>query len=539
MAKALTPDQLLAALKAEGLTVVEVPGWRDRCRCHAGSHAAGGPKVRAWGEIHGTVTHITGGDLGKRTVLEYIRDIINGDRATPTKSQLVTAPNGHVYVNSAGRCNHAGKVGAQVPTHLIEADFSLTDDYDDRWRGAAVDGNTFTIGNEVITSKTMTAQQYKAAVLAAAAIARACGWTGQESVGHGEISAARFKVDPGLHMGNFRRDVMDRVKTKLGTSTPPKPTTPAPTPKPPATGTHAVKRGDTLSAIAARYDVRVADLVAWNGITNANRIEVGQVLRLTKPAKPTAASIRVMSWNLKSPTLTAPISWAIRRGRQVAEVKRQVPSVLLVQEAGSPSHVRWYDKALKPLGLVNARAVDAKGSGKWRVIYYRAAEFELVASGLYNLPADTLYKGDQKPMVWAVLRHRVTGELWVFSSAHLENDAPADEERPEQMLAVLRKVDAVAKQYDVPAENRVVGVDTNSQSYVRSRVHDTTRYRDIFTRAAKTTGKDTASHNAWKDARRGARIDVIFTTAPEVLDASQASTPKAADHNPQTGLIAA
>jgi nucleoid-associated protein YgaU len=46
---------------------------------------------------------------------------------------------------------------------------------------------------------------------------------------------------------------------------------------------HVVNRGETLSAIAPRYGVRVADLVALNGLRNPNAIRAGQ--RLTLPAR--------------------------------------------------------------------------------------------------------------------------------------------------------------------------------------------------------------------------------------------------------------
>lgn len=46
---------------------------------------------------------------------------------------------------------------------------------------------------------------------------------------------------------------------------------------------HVVSRGETLSAIAPRYGVRVADLVALNGLRNPNAIRAGQ--RLTLPAR--------------------------------------------------------------------------------------------------------------------------------------------------------------------------------------------------------------------------------------------------------------
>ena len=47
---------------------------------------------------------------------------------------------------------------------------------------------------------------------------------------------------------------------------------------------YTVKRGDTLSAIARKYNTTVSQLVNLNGIKNANAIRVGQKLLLPKPA---------------------------------------------------------------------------------------------------------------------------------------------------------------------------------------------------------------------------------------------------------------
>jgi LysM repeat protein len=41
---------------------------------------------------------------------------------------------------------------------------------------------------------------------------------------------------------------------------------------------HVVRRGDTLSAIGSRYGVALAELMRANGLRDASRILVGQVL---------------------------------------------------------------------------------------------------------------------------------------------------------------------------------------------------------------------------------------------------------------------
>jgi LysM repeat protein len=62
-----------------------------------------------------------------------------------------------------------------------------------------------------------------------------------------------------------------------GTTPPPGPT-PTPGPQPPPPATYVVQPGDTLSAIARRFNTTVAALVQANNIWNPNLIYVGQVL---------------------------------------------------------------------------------------------------------------------------------------------------------------------------------------------------------------------------------------------------------------------
>lgn len=58
-----------------------------------------------------------------------------------------------------------------------------------------------------------------------------------------------------------------------------------------AAGTYTVRRGDTLAVIARRTGVSQRDVATWNGLGNANRIRIGQTLRLTPPAERSAAAV--------------------------------------------------------------------------------------------------------------------------------------------------------------------------------------------------------------------------------------------------------
>jgi LysM repeat protein len=61
---------------------------------------------------------------------------------------------------------------------------------------------------------------------------------------------------------------------------------PAPKPAPTPTPTtehrfHTVQSGDTLTALAAKYGHSVSTIAGWNGITDPNRIYIGQRLRVS------------------------------------------------------------------------------------------------------------------------------------------------------------------------------------------------------------------------------------------------------------------
>ena len=93
------------------------------------------------------------------------------------------------------------------------------------------------------------------------------------------------------------------TETPGSTPTPTPTTSASPAPAAPApVSTYTVVRGDSLSGIASRFGTTTRNLMSINGITNANLIRAGQVLKLSAdgvaPAAPAPAA--------PAPTTTAP-----------------------------------------------------------------------------------------------------------------------------------------------------------------------------------------------------------------------------------------
>jgi LysM repeat protein len=96
-------------------------------------------------------------------------------------------------------------------------------------------------------------------------------------------------------------DVTATSTTPVATESPPTPT-PSPTAE---TISHTIKRGDTLSEIAARYGVAVEEIMEANGLTDPGQIITGQKLIVPVPAldAPTATA-SVQPSNTPKPTAT-------------------------------------------------------------------------------------------------------------------------------------------------------------------------------------------------------------------------------------------
>ena len=79
----------------------------------------------------------------------------------------------------------------------------------------------------------------------------------------------------------------------------------APAPAAPAT-TYKVVAGDSLSGIAARFGTTTRNLMALNGITDANRIRIGQVLTIAGAAAPATPAPSTPAPTTPAPSTPAP-----------------------------------------------------------------------------------------------------------------------------------------------------------------------------------------------------------------------------------------
>lgn len=224
MATFPTPDQILTAFRAEGLTVYEMPGWRGRCRCCSGPHnPRASSYIRPWRQFHGVTWHMTyGARLSGQAAIDYTqRILIGGNGSVPGPLCLAGVDaNGRILMVSAGRANHIGSISQRSLDAMRGASFSTAGNHN--LRGSGVDGNAYTLGFEGLGAGQPNAAQWEAMVKASVALCRLAGWTGQEVHGHGECSDQRSFTDPGCDMGAVRREVMARLRR--GTT----PTTTAP-----------------------------------------------------------------------------------------------------------------------------------------------------------------------------------------------------------------------------------------------------------------------------------------------------------------------
>jgi hypothetical protein len=195
MATPMTAAQFAAALRAEGVRVVEVGDWQNHNRNHMGP----------WGPVHGVMIHhtVTSGSA------ETVGICRTGYSSLPGPlCQGVITKDGTVHLIGYGRANHAGSGDPDVLAAVINEQALPADDE------ATTDGNRHFYGFECENlgdgEDPWPAVQLEAIERAAAAICRHHGWSERSVLGHMEWQPG--KVDPrGFTMASMRGRVAARL----------------------------------------------------------------------------------------------------------------------------------------------------------------------------------------------------------------------------------------------------------------------------------------------------------------------------------------
>lgn len=204
MAKPMTPEQWLAALRAEGVTdIVEMPGWRSNNRNH----------IKAFSDVHATMVHHTAGEGPGLPSLVFNG---TGDLPGPLCHDYLTRT-GRLYLVGNGRANHAGTVARNAYDAVLNE--RAVHPYPDV--AEPLDGNAVSYGleceNNGAEGRAWPAVQYDAAVRVQAARCRFHGWSANSVWAHKEATR-RKPVDPRLDMDKFRAAVAERLKHEPGWS---------------------------------------------------------------------------------------------------------------------------------------------------------------------------------------------------------------------------------------------------------------------------------------------------------------------------------
>lgn len=206
MATPLTADRFVAALKAEGVRVVERSGWKTRNRNHKGP----------WGGVNGVMVHHTGPYSTEKGMVDLCWSGYSGLPGPLCHGVVDRA--GVVHLVGYGRANHAGNGDDDVLAAVV-AETKLPVDNE-----ANTDGNRHFYGFECINTgggQSWPDAQVEGMVRIAAAICRAHGWSAASVIGHKEWQPG--KPDPaGIDMNAFRARVDARLKAPAGSKdTPP------------------------------------------------------------------------------------------------------------------------------------------------------------------------------------------------------------------------------------------------------------------------------------------------------------------------------
>ncbi len=205
---------------------------------------------------------------------------------------------------------------------------------------------------------------------------------------------------------------------------------------------HRVREGQTLSAIAHRYDVRITSLAAANGLRPASTLRVGQVLRIPEPGVVYVQQGQTLSSIAHAHGV--PVDALARANRLGSNTTLQVGQRLVLpgyerSAAAASTRPRWgtprnpgvvsMKRVNQPVSL-RMRLVDNRGRARTEARRRLAVLMEHRTSGRRRLPNPRLLQvlttisdhfGGRR--IYVISGYRVPGGYTRESSRHTQGDA--------------------------------------------------------------------------------------------------------------------
>ena len=147
--------------------------------------------------------------------------------------------------------------------------------------------------------------------------------------------------------------------------------------------THRIRRGETLSAIAAQYGVSTRELVQLNGLRSQHRIRAGQTLRLPVDGQPTVV-VAAADTSAAEPTPVA--AAAEQEAEPTAEVLaaaiESVAADSTIAESGQSGDVQVTEIEVNDVVLARADATTATPAGVTAVTQEESSDIEAVVTAI-------------------------------------------------------------------------------------------------------------------------------------------------------------
>ena len=127
--------------------------------------------------------------------------------------------------------------------------------------------------------------------------------------------------------------------------------------EPPADGVYRVRRGDTISRIAARFGLSEASLVAMNGLRNRHQIAIGQRLRVSTRAS-TQQPIPIIEERVAAAAPAAPKP--VEQASVIPPTPKETQTIAIAARSGveKPIEVAAGSEVEKPIEVASASQVE-------------------------------------------------------------------------------------------------------------------------------------------------------------------------------------